>query len=140
MASEIAPSGFNVHADQQQRVTSSGIALIVLPTCFFILRLISRLIAKAGLWWDDVLVFLALVLSYGPNISMMICKFFRANQSIGYLRLISLSAARSDGFGKHLWVLPEPQYNTRQFLKILYIYIIFYYSAVVAVKFAMYET
>ncbi|KAL6720706.1 hypothetical protein ACLMJK_002631 [Lecanora helva] len=43
-------------------------------------------------------------------------------------------SARDDGFGRHLWALPDPKHNTSQFLKILYIYIIFYYCAVSTVK------
>ena len=74
MASLEPPDGMNVYADQEQRVIASGIALIVLSTIFVILRFISRLIANAGLWWDDFLVLLALVLSYGPNIAMMACE------------------------------------------------------------------
>lgn len=46
-------------------------------------------------------------------------------------------AVRINGFGKHLWALPDPANNTSTFLKILYVYIIFYYSAVVMVKLCM---
>jgi len=74
MASSQPPPGLDVYADQEQRVISSGIVLIVLPTVFVILRFVSRFIANAGLWWDDVLVVLALLLSFGPNVSMMACK------------------------------------------------------------------
>lgn len=47
------------------------------------------------------------------------------------------AAARTNGFGKHLWSLANPERNTSQFLKILYIYIIFYYAAVVSIKLSM---
>ena len=46
-------------------------------------------------------------------------------------------AQRKNEFGRHLWALKDPAKYTRMFLKILYIYIIFYYSAVVCIKFAM---
>ena len=75
MASLEPPKGIDIYASQEQRVVSSGIALIILSTSFVILRFISRFIANAGLWWDDLLVILALLLSYGPNIAMMICMF-----------------------------------------------------------------
>ena len=58
---------------------SSGIALIVLPTIFVVLRFVSRWIAQAGLWWDDLLVVVSLLLSYGPNASMMQCKSLEAH-------------------------------------------------------------
>lgn len=50
---------------------------------------------------------------------------------------MNVTAARTNGFGRHLWALPDPAHNTGQFLHILYIYIIFYYSAVVAIKLCM---
>lgn len=116
--SSTPPAGIDLHADSGPRVISSGIALIILPTVFVIVRFASRIIARAGFWWDDLLVIVSLLLSYGPNISMMI-------------------SARYNGFGKHLWALPDPKHNTSQFLKILYIYIIFYYAAVVTIKLCM---
>lgn len=109
------PPGIDLHADKGSRVTSSGIALIILPTLFVIVRFVSRVIARAGFWWDDLLVVVSLALSYGPSTAMMI-------------------SARYNGFGKHLWALPDPKHNTSQFLKILYIYIILYYVAVVSIK------
>lgn len=54
---------------------SSGMVLIVLPTVFVVVRFISRFIATAGFWWDDLLVVVSLILSYGPNTAMMICMY-----------------------------------------------------------------
>ena len=48
---------------------------------------------------------------------------------------LTLKAKTSNGFGKHIWVLGPG--NTSEFLKILYVYQIFYVSAVSAVKFCM---
>ena len=55
------PPGIDLNADQGPRLVASMIALIVLPTLFVIARLISRKVARAGYWWDDVLVVLACV-------------------------------------------------------------------------------
>ena len=71
------PPGIDLHADKGSRVISSGIALIVLPTIFVIVRFVSRVIARAGFWWDDLLVVVSLILSYGPNTAMMICMLSR---------------------------------------------------------------
>ena len=46
-------------------------------------------------------------------------------------------SAKSNGFGRHLWALEDPEQNTSEFLLILYVYIILYYSAVVCVKLCM---
>ena len=46
-------------------------------------------------------------------------------------------AQRVNQFGVHLWALDDEVEYTRIFLKILYIFIIFYYSAVTCIKFAM---
>ena len=130
------PPGINLAANEGPRVVSSGIALIVLPTIFVILRFTSRVWVRAGFWvrhtravqvatvankapqWDDLLLVFSLLFSYGPNIAMMI-------------------SAQSNGFGRHLWALKDPAHNTSEFLLILYIYIIFYYCAVVSVKLCM---
>lgn len=69
------PPGIDLHADKGPRVLSSGIALIILPTLFVIVRFVSRAIARAGFWWDDLLVVVSLLLSYGPNTAMMICMY-----------------------------------------------------------------
>lgn len=71
--SSTPPPGIDLHADKGPRVISSGIALIILPTLFVIVRFVSRIIARAGFWWDDLLVVVSLLLSYGPNTAMMIC-------------------------------------------------------------------
>lgn len=138
------PPGIDLHADKGSRVMSSGIALIILPTLFVIVRFVSRIIARAGFWWDDLLVVVSLLLSYGPNTAMMICmlsghgNLIRSYKMIMLLKSLTLTtAARYNGFGKHLWALPDPKHNTSQFLKILYIYIIFYYTAVVSIKLCM---
>ena len=47
-------------------------------------------------------------------------------------------AQHDNDFGKHIYVVPNPVVNTREFLKILYIYEVGYYSSVCAVKIAMY--
>lgn len=46
-------------------------------------------------------------------------------------------AQHDNDFGKHIYVVPSPMENIREFLKILYIYEIGYYSSVCAVKIAM---
>lgn len=139
------PPGIDLHDDRGSRVISSGIALIVLPTVFVVVRFVSRFIASAGFWWDDLLVVVSLVLSHGPNTAMMICMYSMAREnetvhtglSCRQNRLTLITAARYNGFGKHLWALPDPKHNTSQFLKILYVYIIFYYAAVISTKLCM---
>lgn len=44
------PPGIDLNANQQGRLVSSMIALIILPTAFVILRLISRRVSRAGYW------------------------------------------------------------------------------------------
>ena len=76
---QVAPPGIDLEANQQGRLVSSMIALIILPTIFVILRLISRKVSQAGYWvrspvanlsvglntdfqqWDDVWVTIACV-------------------------------------------------------------------------------
>ena len=58
---ESPPPGIDLNADQGPRLVGSMITLIVLPTLFVIARLVSRKVARAGYWWDDLLVILACV-------------------------------------------------------------------------------
>lgn len=139
------PTGIDLHADKGSKVMSSSMVPIVPPTVFVVVRFISRFIARAGFWWDDLLVVVSLILSYGPNTAMMICMYSMAtNNEIVHTglscrqnRLTLITAARYNGFGRHLWALPDPKHNTSQFLKILYVYIIFYYTAVVSIELCM---
>lgn len=71
------PPDINLKADKGPHVIGAGITLIILPTVFVILRFVSRGIARAGLWWDDLLVVVSLLLNYGPNAAMMICESYR---------------------------------------------------------------
>ena len=60
MADDIPP-GIDLDADQGPRLVGSMITLILLPTIFVIARLVSRKVARAGYWWDDLLVLIACV-------------------------------------------------------------------------------
>lgn len=48
------PPGIDLNANQQGRLVSSMIALIILPTAFVILRLVSRRVSRAGYWVRSV--------------------------------------------------------------------------------------
>lgn len=107
MATEAPPTGpgFDLYADQSRRLKSANITLIILPTIFVTLRLLSRKVSRAGYWFDDLLVLLALVFSYGLPICNLI-------STIHY------------GYGRHIYILPED--TTLHFLKILYVFELFY--------------
>ena len=53
--------GFDLNANQGPRVLSISLALIALSGIAVTLRFLSRLLSKAGLWWDDWVVLGALV-------------------------------------------------------------------------------
>ncbi|KAL8996332.1 MAG: hypothetical protein Q9169_004132 [Polycauliona sp. 2 TL-2023] len=113
MAANVPPPGVDLSADQGGRIIASMAALIILPTIAVIARLTSRMVAHAGFWYDDLWVVISLFLSYGPIICVLISQ-------------------TTNGFGRHIWVLPEG--NTTQFLRILYIYELFYYLSCTAIK------
>ncbi|KAK0509450.1 hypothetical protein JMJ35_007844 [Cladonia borealis] len=115
---QVAPPGIDLEANQQGRLVSSMIALIILPTIFVILRLISRKVSQAGYWWDDVWVTIACALCYIQCTCVLISE-------------------RHNGFGRHIYVLENPLGKQREFLKILYVYEIGYYTSTSAVKIAI---
>ena len=47
--------GFNLYADQGDKIVGTMIALIVLASTFVTLRLVSRYLARAGFWVSKVL-------------------------------------------------------------------------------------
>lgn len=112
------PPGIDLNADQGPRLVGSMIFLIVLPTLFVIARLVSRKVARAGYWWDDFFVVLACALCYIQCICVLISQ-------------------RRNDFGRHIYGLKDPTDNTVEFLKILYIYLIGYFSATSVVKLAI---
>jgi len=107
--------GLDLKADQGPRLVASMIALIILPTLFVAARLISRRLSHAGYWYDDLLVSIACALCYIPCISVLVSQ-------------------RHNGFGRHIYILPDPKENAREFIKILYIYQIGYLASTAAVK------
>ncbi|CAL8584661.1 hypothetical protein XPA_010249 [Xanthoria parietina] len=113
MAASIPPPGLDLSADQGGRIVASMTALIILPTLAVLARLTSRQLAHAGFWYDDLWVVIALCLSYGPIICVLV------SQS-------------TNGFGRHIWALGES--NAIQFMRILYIYEVFYYASCSAIK------
>lgn len=110
MSSLTPPPGIDLHADNGPRVISSGIVLIILPTVFVIVRFVSRVIARAGFWWDDLLVLVSLILSYGPNTAIIICMCSLATETETFIIRSSLSLNASDindsGTIQWLWETP----------------------------------
>ena len=87
----ISPPGSNLSDNQAPRVIISSAILIALSTTAVILRFVARYLSRAGLWWDDWTILLALVrlvsmrmeesvaynhqlLSWGACLAMVICE------------------------------------------------------------------
>lgn len=49
-AAEMHQPGFNLHADQGDKILGTMVALIALASTFVVLRLTSRHLARAGFW------------------------------------------------------------------------------------------
>ena len=114
----IPPSrpGFNLYADQSDHIVRTSIALMTLASCFVVLRLLSRWLARAGFWWDDVLVSIALVFALIPSIML-------------------IWGADHAGFGKHFWALkPDPTSVLPQTKKTLFVLQITFSLATSTVK------
>ena len=118
MATEAPPigPGFDLYADQSGRLKSANFVLIILPTIFVALRLTSRKVSRAGYWWDDFLILLALLFSYA-------------------LPICNLISTYNHGFGRHIFILPLD--TTSKFLRILYVFEIFFFLTAVFNKLAI---
>lgn len=54
-------AGVDGYTDRQIQLLAAIICCLVLPTIVVGLRLLTRLLIKATLWWDDYCLFAALV-------------------------------------------------------------------------------
>ena len=112
-------TGFNLYADQGPQLISSMIALIILSTTFVSLRLLSRHIAHAGYWWDDILIIVALLIALAPP-------------------AINIYAVKHAGFGKHIYRLgdnaDEAQYDVTETSRMLWTFQIFFVLATGTIK------
>ncbi|KAI4133647.1 MAG: hypothetical protein LQ341_006147 [Variospora aurantia] len=134
MAANLPPPGIDLSEDQGSRIVASMVALIVLPTLAVIARLLSRYLAHAGFWYDDLWVVISLLLSYGPIICVLICKSLPPFSPVKQeARLTQCPAQGTNGFGRHIWALEDPKFTVR-FMEILYIYAIFFYLSSTAIK------
>ncbi|KAL9068514.1 MAG: hypothetical protein Q9161_006163 [Pseudevernia consocians] len=53
-------------------ILGASLTLLLLPTVTVTLRLLSRWISRAGFWWDDATVILAMLFAWGPCIIMIL--------------------------------------------------------------------
>ncbi|KAL8700912.1 MAG: hypothetical protein Q9224_000750 [Gallowayella concinna] len=70
---------------------------------------------------------LAQLLSYGPIICVLVCQYPPPHSA--------RQAQITNEFGKHIWALEKG--NAVQFMRILYIYEVFYYASCSAIKICM---
>ncbi|MCJ1274922.1 hypothetical protein MMC21_002720 [Puttea exsequens] len=117
-AAAIQKLGPHLHDDQGQRIIAGMVTLIVLSTSFSTARLLSRWLARAGYWWDDVLVIVACLLSIAPCVCNLV--------------------AVSNGLGKHIFVFgPQAKQAVVDELHVLYYFQIFFYLATGSTKLAI---
>ena len=123
----------DIYATKQSKLIGADIAFIVLSALFVVLRLLARHIARAGYWWDDYVIVVALVLAWIPATANLLGKVSSLNIFV-YQRLTSASATHYD-FGKHVEVA-RPDATEKWYL-CLYIFENFYAPAIAAVKFSI---
>lgn len=58
------PPGLDLSETQQPRILAINITFLSLALTTVILRFLSRRISKAMIWWDDLLVGIAMVLQH----------------------------------------------------------------------------
>ncbi|CAD6593677.1 MAG: hypothetical protein ASARMPRED_007807 [Alectoria sarmentosa] len=119
-AAELHQPGFNLHADQGDRILGTMVALIALASTFVVLRLTSRHLARAGFWWDDVLMVIALLLATVPCICNIV-------------------AVKHVGFGKHIFVFGKQgaAEAATGYFHVLYFFQLFFTLATGATKLAV---
>ena len=111
--------GFNLYADQGPHLIASMTALIILSTTFVSLRLLSRHMAHAGYWWDDILIIVALLIALAPP-------------------ALNIYAVKHTGFGKHIYRLSDDdearQAGVTETLRMLWTFQLFFVLATGTIK------
>ncbi|CAF9926325.1 MAG: hypothetical protein HETSPECPRED_006305 [Heterodermia speciosa] len=90
-------------ANRNSEVMSASVTFLVLPTFFVALRLLSRYMSGAGLWWDDWTAILGMVLSWGCNITNILGM---KRRTWTWRDTKVSSAASHSSLGHHTKVLP----------------------------------
>ncbi|MCJ1408687.1 hypothetical protein MMC19_002762 [Ptychographa xylographoides] len=112
--------GLDITANQSPRIIGVSVTLIVIATVAVVLRFVSRLVSKAGLWWDDWMIVAALVVSWGACILMIISTNF--------------------GFGQHMDAegsLENRLNAAMHWFKLFYIYETIYTVAIALTKYSI---
>ncbi|KAF6231454.1 hypothetical protein HO173_010415 [Letharia columbiana] len=104
-----------LYANRYHTLMAGVTVLLVLPTLAVILRLLSRWIAGAGLWFDDYAVILAWLFALGPSIALIV--------------------AIHIGFGEHIEILPAS--TIFAVFKVLYAFSLTFIMAMITVKFSV---
>ncbi|KAI4169093.1 MAG: hypothetical protein LQ343_005956 [Gyalolechia ehrenbergii] len=111
--------GFDLYANQQGRIIATSAALIILTAVFVLLRLLSRRLSRAGLWWDDLLAVIALA-------------FCIVTCSLNFIQV-------HNGFGRHIYIYGEQDAiaRTRQWLRTLYVFEPMYHTSTTFAKYSI---
>ncbi|KAL8955608.1 MAG: hypothetical protein Q9193_006603 [Seirophora villosa] len=122
MSADVPPTGepgFDLEANQQGRIIASGVAFIVLTTAFVSLRLLSRRLSRARLWWDDYLAVIALV-------------FCIVTCSLGFIQI-------HYGFGRHIYIYSpqDASVKKRLWLRTLYVFALMYHTSTSFAKYSI---
>ncbi|KAM0796846.1 hypothetical protein BDR22DRAFT_498471 [Usnea florida] len=119
MASLTGPTAPDHSANRHGQIISASVTLLVLPTVFVALRVMSRCISGAGFWWDDVTVVLGMILSWGLSIIMILASRY--------------------GLGYHIDALPPATLyaDLVSFAQCLYAFDILYSLSMTCVKFSV---
>ncbi|MCJ1384101.1 hypothetical protein MMC17_007217 [Xylographa soralifera] len=56
--------GLDINATEAPKIIAVSVVLIILSTAAVVLRFVSRMMSKAGLWWDDWIIVAALVMTW----------------------------------------------------------------------------
>ncbi|KAI4087470.1 MAG: hypothetical protein LQ344_006759 [Seirophora lacunosa] len=133
MSADIPPTGepgFDLYANQQGRIIASSVAFIVLTTAFVSLRLLSRRLSRAGLWWDDYLAVIAMS-SFHPYRPLR--RLWQPS-----LQLIT-SAEIHHGYGRHIYIYSsqDASVKKRLWLRTLYVFEPIYHTSTTFAKYSM---
>ncbi|MCJ1405072.1 hypothetical protein MMC11_008298 [Xylographa trunciseda] len=63
--------GLDINATDAPKIIAVSVVLIIISTSAVVLRFISRMLSKAGLWWDDWLIVAALVMTWSACLLMI---------------------------------------------------------------------
>ncbi|MCJ1307570.1 hypothetical protein MMC25_001217 [Agyrium rufum] len=118
----LTPPGTDLTENAYTRIVGTCVTLIILTIIAVGLRILSRILSQAGMWWDDWTIIITMFLSWGPSITMILATHYGFGKHTA-----ALGALTSEGIDARLLAASN-------WFKLFYVFEHFYAACVSLAK------